>query len=169
MIPLKWKFYRALNYLLLCCGIIFFLSFLRLIINATDRRFQNFSLLVSLIFLFMASQSLINIIIMSKTFPDKIPGPNKARWHVFSLVLNLISSIGLLVCWFTIVSDMGDHYLSGLLVTLAVISILMLLSIFVFICQINLRKYLRQKNESLMNSLIASIGENTENSEWHFC
>jgi hypothetical protein len=113
----------------------------------------------------MASQSLINIIIMSKTFPDKIPGPNKARWHVFSLVLNLISSIGLLVCWFTIVSDMGDHYLSGLLVTLAVISILMLLSIFVFICQINLRKYLRQKNESLMNSLIASIGENTENSE----
>jgi len=165
MIPLKWKFYRVLNYLLLCCGIIFFLSFLRLIINATDRRFQNFSLLVSLIFLFMASQSLINIIIMSKTFPDKIPGPNKARWHVFSLVLNLISSIGLLVCWFTIVSDMGDHYLSGLLVTLAVISILMLLSIFVFICQINLRKYLRQKNESLMNSLIASIGENTENSE----
>ena len=165
MIPLKWKFYRVINYLLLCCGIIFFLSFLRLIINATDRRFQNFSLLVSLIFLFMASQSLINIIIMSKTFPDKIPGPNKARWHVFSLVLNLISSIGLLVCWFTIVSDMGDHYLSGLLVTLAVISILMLLSIFVFICQINLRKYLRQKNESLMNSLIASIGENTENSE----
>ena len=165
MIPLKWKFYRVLNYLLLCCGIIFFLSFLRLIINATDRRFQNFSLLVSLIFLFMASQSLINIIIMSKTFPDKIPGPNKTRWHVFSLVLNLISSIGLLVCWFTIVSDMGDHYLSGLLVTLAVISILMLLSIFVFICQINLRKYLRQKNESLMNSLIASIGENTENSE----
>ena len=165
MIPLKWKFYRVINYLLLCCGIIFFLSFLRLIINATDRRFQNFSLLVSLIFLFMASQSLINIIIMSKTFPDKIPGPNKARWHVFSLVLNLISSIGLLVCWFTIVSDMGDHYLSGLLVTFAVISILMLLSIFVFICQINLRKYLRQKNESLMNSLIASIGENTENSE----
>jgi len=165
MIPLKWKFYRLLNYLLLCCGIIFFLSFLRLIINATDLRFQNFSLLVGLIFLFMASQSLINIIIMAKTFPDKIPGPNKTRWHVFSLVLNLISIIGLIICFFTMVSDMGDNYFSGLLVMFAIISMLMLLSVFVLICQFNLRKYLRQKNASLMNSLIASIGDNTENSE----
>jgi len=165
MIPLKWKLYRVLNYLLLCCGVIFFLSFLRLIINATDPRYQTFSILVSLIFLCMASQGLINIIIMSKTFPDKIPGPNKTRWHIFSLVLNLISLIGLIICFFSIVSDMDDDYSSGLLVTFAIIAVLMLLSMFVLICQFNLRKYLRQKNASLMNSLIDSIGNNSESLE----
>ena len=165
MIPLKWKFYRVLNYLLLCCGVIFFLSFLRLILNARDLRFQTFSILISFIFLFMTSHSLINIIIMSKTFPDKILGPNKTRWHIFSLVLNFISLTGLIICFFSIVSDMDDDYSPGLLVTFAIIAVLMLLSMFVLICQFNLRKYLRQKNASLMNSLIDSIGNNTENSE----
>jgi hypothetical protein len=177
MIPLKWKFYRVLNYLLLCCGIIFFLHFLRLIIHAiyliksgidpvkSDLRFLNIQILVSLIFLFMASQSLINIIIMSKTFPDKILSPNKTRWHNFSLILSFISLIGLIIPFFTIVSEMGDDYFDGLLVVFAAISVLMFSSMFVLICQFNLRKYLRQKNASLMNSLIDSIGDNTENSE----
>jgi len=177
MIPLKWKFYRVLNYLLLCCGIIFFLHFLRLILHAiyliksgvdpikSDLRFLNIQVLVSLIFLFMASQSLINIIIMSKTFPDKILNPNKTRWHIFSLILNFISLIGLIISFFTLVSEMGDDYFDGLLVIFAAISVLMLSSMFVLICQFNLRKYLRQKNALLMNSLIDSIGDNTENSE----
>jgi hypothetical protein len=113
----------------------------------------------------MASHGLINIVIMQKTFPDKTLGPTKTKWSIFSMILNLISLAGLIVCFFTVIYEIGDDYFDGLLIILAVISILMLSSMFVLICQFNLRKYLRQKNALLMNSLINSIGENAENHE----
>ena len=179
MIPLKWKLYKILNYLLLCGGILFFLHFLRLIINTIDLiksgidltktgidpRFINIQILFGLLFLFMASHGLINIIIMSKTFPDKILSPNKTRWHIFSLVLNLICLVGLIIAFFSVMSELDDNYFKGLLIIFAAITILMLSSTFVLICQFNLRKYLRQKNASLMNSLIDSIGNKTDSPE----
>ncbi len=165
MIPLKWKFYRILNYLLLCCGIIFFLHFLRLTLNTPYLSFLTLSILFSLLFLFMASYSLINTVIMSKTFPDKILSLNKTRWHISSVVLNLISLVGLIITFFVVASEMSKDYSDEILVVIAAISILMLSSIFVLTCQLNLRKYLRQKNASLMNSLIDSIGNYTENPE----
>ena len=165
MIPLKWKFYRALNYLLLCCGILFLLNFLRALISSIDLRFQTFVILLNLLFLCMAAQGLINIIVMSKTFPDKILSPNKNRWHIVSLVLNLSSLVGLIIAFFSIVSEINKDYFDGLLVIFATISVLMLSSMFVLICQFNLKKYLRQQNATLMNSLIDSIGNNTESPE----
>ena len=165
MIPLKWKFYRALNYLLLCCGILFLLNFLRALIISIDLRFQTLVILLNLLFLCMAAQGLINIIVMSKTFPDKILSPNKNRWHIVSLVLNLSSLVGLIIAFFSIVSEINKDYFDGLLVIFATISVLMLSSMFVLICQFNLKKYLRQQNATLMNSLIDSIGNNTESPE----
>ena len=165
MIPLKWKFYRVFNYLLLCCGIVFLLNFLWITINSRDVRFQTLAILLNFLFLFMAAQGLINIIVMSKTFPDKILSPNKNRWHIVSLILNLSSLAGLIIAFFSLVSEINDDYFNGLLVIFAVISVLMLSSMFVLTCQFNLRKYLRQKNALLMNSLVDSIGGNTENSE----
>ena len=107
MISLKWKFYRALNYLLFCCGVIFFLHFLRLLVNNTVLSFLPLSILFSLLFLFMASHSLINIVIMSKTFPDKILSPNKTRWHIFSLILNFISLISLIISFFILATTLS--------------------------------------------------------------
>ena len=165
MIPLKWKFYRALNYLLLCCGILFLLNFLRALISSIDLRFQTFVILLNLLFLCMAAQGLINIIVMSKTFPDKILSPNKNRWHIVSLVLNLSSLVGLIIAFFSIVSEINKDYFDGLLVIFATISVLMLSSMFVLICQFNLKKYLRQQNASLMNSLVDSIGNDIDITE----
>ena len=165
MIPLKWKIYRVINYLLLCCGLILTLNFFRLIINAFDRDFLILSTLVTLIFLFMAAHSLINIFIMAKTFPDKILDPNKTKWYIFSLILNILSLIGLVIVFFSALSEVANDYFSGLLIILGVMLILNLSSLFVLVCQFNLRKYLKQKNASLMNSLVDSIGNNTENSE----
>jgi type III secretory pathway component EscS len=139
MIPLKWKIYRVLNYLLLCCGIILTLNFFRLIINAFDQDFLILSILVTLIFLFMTSHSLINIFIMSKTFPDKILNPNKTRWYIFSLVLNLLSLIGLVIAFFSALSEVNDDFFNRLLIILAVILILVLSSLYVLICQFNLK------------------------------
>lgn len=165
MIPLKWKIYRVLNYLLLCCGLVLSLNFFRLIINAFNSEFLIISILVTLIFLFMASHSLINIFIMSRTFPDKILDSNKTKWYFFSLVLNLLSLIGLVISFFSALSEVNHDHFNGLLIILAVILILLLSSLFVLVCQFSLRKYLKQKNASLMNSLINSIGSNIESPE----
>lgn len=165
MVPLKWKIYRVLNYLLLCSGFIFLLHFLRLVITAFDRTFLSLSILFSLLFLFMVSHALINIIIMAKTFPDRGLNPNKNRWHIFSLALNLISVAGLIITFFTVMSEIADDYFNGLLVILGAITIFVLSSLFILICQFNLRKYLKQKNASLMNSLIDSIGRNSQSHE----
>ena len=83
----------------------------------------------------------------------------------FSLVLNLLSLIGLVITFFSALTEVNDDYFNGLLIILEAILILLLSSSFVLICQFNLRKYLKQKNASLMNSLINSIGSNTENLE----
>ena len=165
MIPLKWKTYRVLNYLLLCCGIILTLNFSRLIISAFDYDFLILSILVTLIFLFMASHSLINIFIMAKTFPDKVLDRNKAKWHIFSMVLNLLSLIGLLIAFFSALAEVTNDYFNGLLIILGVMLLIIFSSLFVLICQFSLRNYLTKKNASLMNSMIDSIGENSESGE----
>ena len=165
MIPLKWKTYRVLNYLLLCCGVILTLNFSRLIISAFDYDFLILSILVTLIFLFMASHSLINIFIMAKTFPDKVLDRNKTRWYIFSMVLNVLSLSGLFIAFFSAVSEITNDFFSGMLIILGVMLILIFSSLFVLICQLNLRNYLIKKNASLMNSMIDSIGKNKEGSE----
>lgn len=165
MIPLKWKTYRVLNYLLLCCGVILTLNFSRFIITAFDYDFLIISILVTLIFLFMASHSLINIFIMAKTFPDKILDRAKTRWYIFSMVLNSLSLIGLLIAFFSALSEVTNDYFNGLLIILGVMLIIIFSSLFVLICQFSLRNYLIKKNASLMNSMIDSIGANTQNGE----
>ena len=165
MIPLKWKIYRVLNYLLLCCGIILTLNFSRIIISAFDYDFLILSILVTLIFLFMASHSLINIFIMAKTFPDKILDQNKTKWYFFSMVLNLLSFIGLIIAFLTALSELTNDYFSGLLIILGVMLILIFSSLFVLICQFNLRNYLNKKNAAVMNSMIDSIGEISEDGD----
>ena len=153
MIPLKWKFYRALNYLLLCCGILFLLNFLRALIISIDLRFQTLVILLNLLFLFMAAQGLINIIVMSKAFPDKILSSNKNRWHILSLILNLSSLVGLIIAFFSVVSEINKDYFDGLLIVFAAISVLMLSSMFVLICQFNFRyEFLRVFHFLLYNS-----------------
>ena len=64
--------------------------------------------------------------------------------------------------FFFALTEVNDDYFNGLSIVLAAILILLLSSLFVLMCQFNLRKYLKQKNASLMNSLINSIGSNTE-------
>jgi len=100
---------------------------------------------------------------MAKTFPDKILDPNKTKWYISSLVLNILSLIGLVIAFFSALSEMANDYFSGMLIILGVMLILILSSLFILVCQFNLRKYLKQKNASLMNSLVDSIGNNTEN------
>jgi len=162
MLSLRWKLYRVINYLLLLSGTIIFLSFLRLIIQTTDKEYQMVSSLFSLVFFFIASQAFINLVVMLKTFPDKLLSGPKSRWHVFAMILNLVSFSGLIFAFFSILSEIyrsNSFDKTGLLIMFLVISVLIVLLLFVFFCQLSLKKYLKLKNTSLITTMIDSIGQ----------
>lgn len=161
MLPLSWKLYRVINYMLLISGAILFLSLIRLIVKTTDKEYQLVSSIFSLVFLFTASQALINLAVMFKTFPDKLLSGAKSRWHVFSMILNVISFSGLIFAFFSLLAEISRSTSSdnaGLPIMLLIISVLIFLLLFVFFCQLSLKKYLKLKNTSLINSMIDSIG-----------
>ena len=160
--PLKWKIYRIANYLLLCCSIIIFMFILRLIFNAPNNELQFFAILFSLPFLFMSILSLANIAIMARNFPDKMITGNNHKWHVLSIVLSLLSVAGLLIIFINIVIEIRNDYFDGLLVMLSILTLLLIISVFVLACQFSIKKYIKTKSMSLMNSWIDSIGNNSE-------
>lgn len=162
MLPLRWKLYRVMNFLLLISGAILFLSLIHLIVKTSDKEYQVVSSIFSLVFLFTASQAFINLAIMFKTFPDKLLSGAKSRWHVFSMILNVISFSGLIFAFFSLLSEMSRSNSldrTGLLIMLLMISVLLILLFFIFFCQLSLKQYLKLKNTSLINSMIDSIGQ----------
>ena len=164
MLAFKWKLYRIINYLLLFSGAIISLSFIRLIIVRTsDNLYLLVTSLFSLAFFFIASQAFINLAIMVKTFPDKLLSGTKSRWHLFAMFLNVISFSGLIFAFFSLISEIyrsNPFDRAGLLIMFFIISVLIVLLLYIFYCQLSLKKYLKLKNTSFINSMIDSIGEN---------
>ena len=163
MLSLKWKLYRVINYLLLFSCAIAFLTFVRLTIRTTEREYLLVSFLFSLVFLFIACQAFINVVIMVKAFPDKLLSGAKNSWHVFAMFLNVISFSGLIFAFFNLLSEIyrsNPFDKTGLMIMFFIISVLILLLLFVFYCQLSLKKYMKLKNASLINSMIDSIGQN---------
>ncbi len=163
MLSLKWKLYRVINYLLLFSCAITFLTFIRLTVRTTEREYMLVSFLFSLVFFFIATQAFINVILMVKTFPDKLLSGAKNSWHVFAMLLNVISFSGLIFAFINLLSEIyrsNPFDKTGLLIMFFIISVLILLLLFVFYCQLSLKNYLKLKNASLINSMIDSIGQN---------
>jgi|GEM_PF-2109409 len=156
MIPIKWKIYRIINYLLLISGALLFLRFFQLSIGYS---YQVFALLTSLIFFSMVLQSLINLMVMVKTFPDKILTGAKNRWHIIATILNFISLAGITYDCSSLLSEMAEFPDEKALIILLLIMIAFILSLlFVFICQLTLKRYLHRTNLTVMRSMIDSIG-----------
>ena len=163
MLSLQWKLYRVINYLLLFSGAIVFLSFIRLTVRTSEREYFLVSLFFSLVFLFIGCQAFINIKVMFKTFPDKLLNGAQNRWHVLSMILNVFSFSGLIFAFFSLLSEISRSNSSdrtGLVIMFLIILVLIILLGFVFYCQLSLKKYLKLKNTSLINSMIDSIGQN---------
>ena len=156
MIPLKWKIYRIINYLMLISGGLLFLRFFQLSIGYS---YQVFAFLTSLIFLSMVVQSLINLVVMAKTFPDKMLTGAKNRWHILAAILNAISLAGFIYGCFSLLTEMAEFPDEKALIILLLIMIAFILSMFfVFICQLTLKRYLHRTNLTVMRTMIDSIG-----------
>jgi hypothetical protein len=141
--------------LLLVCSALLFLKFLELSIRYPYQA----ALTTALFFLFMLLQSLINLVVMAKTFPDKILTGAKNSWHILAILLNAVSIAGMIYGFFSLLSEMSDFPGEKALIILLLITIVFMLSLlFVFFCQLTLKRYLRRTNTDLIDSMINSIG-----------
>lgn len=169
MLSARWKIYRVLNYILLAGSSIIFLIFARQLdkfrrsgIEEGYAEIVIVFIVFSSVFVLMIISSLINIFIMSKTFPDKLLTPNQNRSHIFSIVLNALAFVGLFVALISLLKEIADsppEEIAPSLFILAILIVLLVVLVFVFVCQLLLKKYLRAKNEVTVKSMIDSIGK----------
>jgi len=163
MIPVKWKIYRIMNYVLLVASAYLFLKVFEALII---RFYYDFmSVLISVTVLFLMIQSIINLAIMTKTFPGKLLTGAKKNWHVFSTIINGIAFIGLTYAFVNMLAEIDDYsysqYKTLILITMLIFLLLLATVLFIFICQLTLKRYLHRTNIALMNSMIDSIGSDT--------
>ena len=161
---IKWKIYRLLNYILFGASSIIFLFLIRLLFKAPGHELLIFSLIFSSGFLSMIILSLINITIMSKTFPDRLLNKRQGRWHIFSVTLNVFALSCLLVALVTLLNEMdnirsSDLSMGPFLIMATLLITLLTMSIFIFIGQVTLKKYLRSKSNLSADAMVDSIGK----------
>ena len=155
MIPIKWKIYRILNYLLLVSSALLFLRFFELSIRYP----YQVAFLTGLLFFFMLLQSLVNLVVMAKTFPDRILTGVKHRWHIVAIFLNAVSLVGMIYGFFSLLSEIADlPEEKGLIILLFIIIAFMISLLFVFMCQLTLKRYLHRTSITVIKSMIDSIG-----------
>ena len=169
MIPIKWKVYKILNYVLLVIASILFLIVCVLTFGGNVVEKDPSPYLIALAFLMMIGQCIINLNIFSKNFPDKILSGLSATAHTVATVINFIALLGLtLVTIAGFVIEFGNKRNSsdwaGRLM-LVVCIFLWLTVFFILLCQLTLNRYLRQKNMDLFTTMIDSIGNKTDQSD----
>src|SRR5688572_13084579 len=161
MLSIRWKTYRVSNYILLVCSAIIFLILVRQFFAFRRTEFDLLFAMFSFVFFSMIVSSLINITIMSKTFPDKTLNNNQNRWHVFSIVLNVLAFAGLFYAFISLMMEIdssNSEEMVPFLIMLAIVFILLVIVLFTLASQAVLKKYLRSKNDVTVNSMINSIG-----------
>lgn len=168
MLPLKWRLYKILNYILLAIGLlltayIFYILFIR---RPDQVEIQAAVLLINILFFMMAVHSIINIVMITKLFPNKSLSGSNRSWNTISIIANILSSIGLTI---TLIggaiaefeessSDVIERDPTGKFILLIVL-IILLSDLFVLICQFKLSSYLRNNSIDSISSMIDSIGK----------
>lgn len=162
--PVKWKIFFALNFVLslpaLTCLILLIISFLN-----SYRRNEDYFIALFLIFglLMITLNSFLNVYMIQRFFPDKLlPVPVK-RFCILSLVMNILVAIGILVlCIYGASIEFSrdnDGRDSSGRTALTIIFVLWLVQIIIIVMQGQLPGLISRNNQKKMHSLIDSIGQ----------
>src|SRR5262245_58025727 len=96
--PLKWKIFFALNFVLSLPALVCFIFLFINIINSYNRGADYFIAFLVLFSLLMISvNGFLNIYLIQRYFPDKLIPEGVRRLNTVSLVLNTIIAIGILI------------------------------------------------------------------------
>jgi len=174
MIPLKWKLYKALNYIQLTYSFLFFMWLTWLLISIPQLPERSDAAImrsfVLLLFLFLSVHPVINIILLAKNFPDKVLSGSKKTLFIISLVMNILTAPCLFILTIAgFISEMEEQPASRennlVKIFLTILALMSFVNLFLLICQFGLRSYLKKNSLHSIRSLIESIGNtNPENS-----
>jgi MFS family permease len=163
--PLRWKIFFALNFVLSLPALVFLIYLFLELINSYNRYTDYF---IGLLFLFslllIVVNGFLNIYLLQRFFPDKlVPEPIK-KITLISLVLNILVAIGILIFCIYIGSLLLSYRAygagnNGARFTLAIIFLLWIVQVIVLIMQGQLPALINRNNRDKINSLIDSIGE----------
>ena len=164
--PVKWKIFLALNFVLslpaFVCLILLFINFLNTHYRKTEEDY-----LYAFLFLFMllaiSVNGFLNIYLLQRFFPDKLLPAGVKRLNIIALIINILTSIGILIFWFYVGSLVfsADYRRveSGGRITLAIIFFFWLIQLVVLVMQGQLPGLISRNNRDKMDSLIDSIGK----------
>ena len=162
--PLKWKIFLGLNFLLSLPALIYFILFLIDFLNSYSRqRFYVIAFAFMFGLLVITVNGFLNIYILQRFFPDKLLPPGVKRLNSISLVVNSVASVALLLlCIYGAKEEFGadreDESSRG---KIAVFSFffMWLTQVIVLIMQGQLPGTISRNNRESMDSLIDSIGQ----------
>lgn len=165
MLPLKWKIFRVVTYLHMMITAV--LAAIAIVAMAETRmRFQSLEdlLIVLIIFLIPAtllSNSSINILLLERYYPDRLPGKVLIRFSYVLFILSAIIVAGTLLLAAAAITDVffddsgATNTPATLLLTLAIAAI-GLTGCYILWAQVLLRKALRRNHDSAINNFLVS-------------
>jgi len=162
MLSVKWKIYKILNYVLLVSAAILFIIMLTVLMDNLD---DIVAYLLTCVFLLMIIQALINLYIIAKNLPYKTLTGSKLKWHVAASIINFIAFLGLFIfLWFVLkkVTEPVKYTDDVGIIILLVGSFIWFTDGFILFSQFTLPAYLKKNSRNLADSLINSIGSDTD-------
>lgn len=163
--PVKWKIFLALNFVLALLALVFIALVLISLFN--DRMQNTDDYIYSMVFLFtfsmIALNCFLNIYILQRFFPDKLIPLATRRLHlIIMLITGLVSVALLIICLYAAIDDYGEEYdevgRTGRIFLLA-FSTMLIVQLVVLVMQGRLPGLIRRNNHNKMHSMIDSIGE----------
>ena len=159
--PLKWKIFKAVNYFqFVSCIIVLGLSISQFKNPDNSTNGYLAMLAVLIFFLSLILNSLLNLYIIRKFFPDtplskKIVRLQNISTFFFSLVI-----LGLLFLFIGEFSDnFPNDYDRATTIILVFLFLVLVTSVFIWPVQLQLEAFLRRNNNKKIRNLINTIGE----------
>jgi hypothetical protein len=162
--PLKWKIFLGLNFLL---SLPAFICFILLLIDFLNRfnRSSNLPIVFGFLFglLIIPINGFLNIYVLQRFFPDKLLPRGVKNLNSISIILNTLVGIAWLILTIYGATIAFDHYsyesdpVSRLAVLL--LGLLWIIQVIVLIMQAQLSRTITRNNRQSIHSLIDSIGQ----------
>ena len=164
--PVKWKIFLVLNFVLslpaLICFILMFINFINSSYARSDEEYL-FVFLPLFSLLLISLNGLLNIYILQRFFPDKLLPAAVRRLNAVSLGFNILVAVGMLIlCIYAASYEFGNENEvedSAGKIALAILFFLWLVQIIVLVMQGQLPGLINRNHRDKMDSLIDSIGQ----------
>src|ERR1041385_1473231 len=147
MLPVKWKIYKVLTYSQFAYSLLCFGWFTWQMINIpVPPDNPGVPMIIGSILLLMVINPIINIIFITKNLPDKAFFGRQNTLYLFSVIINLVTSLALVIGCIVNLTDFVWEHSSSIdvfgLIVLIIFVLVTIINLFLLACQFSLRGFL---------------------------